>query len=86
MATRTILAITHEAMPLSVITEQDSISGQFTIRVRVASVDLHIEHPGTELLARYRSAHLYGVWSETLNPVFEAGFIAGQGASCAKDA
>lgn len=86
MATRTISTVTHEAMPLSVITKQDSISGQFTISVRVASVDLHIEHPGTELLARYRAAHLHAVWSETLNPIFEAGFIAGKGASCAKDA
>lgn len=86
MATRIISTVTHEAMPLSVIIEQNSISGQFTISVRVASVDLHIEHPSTESLARYRAAHLYGVWSETLKPVFEAGFTAGQGASYAKDA
>lgn len=80
MATRNISTVTTEVMPLSVLIDQDSISGQFTISVRVASVVLHTEHPDTESLARYRATHLHAVWSETLIPVFDAGFKAGQGA------
>lgn len=80
MTTQPIIIHRHATLPLVVVVEKDTISGRYPVITKINNVDITIETPGNESLAKYRAEFLYNLWAERLIPVFDAGFKAGQGA------
>ena len=76
MGTKNLLTRGHVVMPLSVTVDEDTISGQYKLTVAIAGVEIHIERPETEQLARYRAEFLFLLWVDRLLPVYQAGINA----------